>query len=283
MKRHVLPAPHRPNTHQWPDKGLFGAWLGHSTVLLKVDGFTILTDPVFSTRAGLKLGFTTLGLKRLVGPALRSAASAHRPDPAVARTHGPSRHPDTPETGECGDSVVTALDSRPLRGRRYRPFGKSGGERRHRVGPARIRGIEVKHWGARMRTDTYRGYNAYLIEIGNRRIVFGGDTANTDTSVIRSSRPVDLAIMPIGAYNPWIRSTALLSRRGAWDQPCRALSPRTSPDVSFEPGACSRPIERLRTPQRATEAIPSCCKALGRNSGCERLLANSERLQLRSR
>ena len=56
-----------------------------------------------------------------------------------------------------------------------------------------------------MRTDTYRGYNGYLIEIGKRRIVFGGDTANTDTfRAIRSSRPVDLAIMPIGAYNPWI-------------------------------------------------------------------------------
>src|SRR5690349_3333905 len=70
MKRPVEPAPLRPRPDQWPDTGLYGAWLGHSTVLLKLDGFTILTDPVFSTRAGINLGFTTLGIKRLVEPAL---------------------------------------------------------------------------------------------------------------------------------------------------------------------------------------------------------------------
>lgn len=57
-----------------------------------------------------------------------------------------------------------------------------------------------------MRSDVYRGYNGYLIEIGNRRIVFGGDTAYTDSfRQVRSAKPVDLAIMPIGAYDPWIR------------------------------------------------------------------------------
>jgi L-ascorbate metabolism protein UlaG (beta-lactamase superfamily) len=56
-----------------------------------------------------------------------------------------------------------------------------------------------------MRTDTHRGYNGYLIDIGRYRILFGGDTANTDLfRQVKSTKPVDLAIMPIGAYNPWI-------------------------------------------------------------------------------
>src|SRR5438034_8073401 len=59
----------RPDPREWPDKGLHATWLGHSTVLLKVDGTTILTDPVFSDRVGLSLGPVTLGLKRLVAPA----------------------------------------------------------------------------------------------------------------------------------------------------------------------------------------------------------------------
>src|SRR5258708_8489591 len=59
----------RPDPRQWPDTGLHAAWLGHSTVLLKVDGMTILTDPVFSDRVGLSFGPVTLGLKRLVAPA----------------------------------------------------------------------------------------------------------------------------------------------------------------------------------------------------------------------
>ena len=41
-----------------------------ATVLLKVDGITILTDPVFSTRVGLNFGPLTVGIKRLVAPAL---------------------------------------------------------------------------------------------------------------------------------------------------------------------------------------------------------------------
>src|SRR4051812_11569283 len=70
-KRSVHPAPERPEPGQWNDRGIHAAWLGHSTVLLKIDGFTILTDPVFSRRVGLNFGPLTLGIKRLVDPALR--------------------------------------------------------------------------------------------------------------------------------------------------------------------------------------------------------------------
>src|SRR5450756_2150461 len=69
--KRVLPAPARPNPKAWGDRGLYAAWLGHSTVLLKIDGVTILTDPVFSLRAGIGLGPVTVGLKRLVAPALQ--------------------------------------------------------------------------------------------------------------------------------------------------------------------------------------------------------------------
>src|ERR1700682_4976995 len=58
-----------PDPRAWPDTGLHATWLGHSTVLLKVDGTTILTDPVFSDRIGLNFGPLTLGLKRLVATA----------------------------------------------------------------------------------------------------------------------------------------------------------------------------------------------------------------------
>src|SRR6266568_5030944 len=68
--RDVLAAPHRPDPHAWSDRGLYAAWLGHTTVLLKIDGTTILTDPVLSSRVGIDLGLLTLGLKRMVAPAL---------------------------------------------------------------------------------------------------------------------------------------------------------------------------------------------------------------------
>jgi L-ascorbate metabolism protein UlaG (beta-lactamase superfamily) len=74
------------------------------------------------------------------------------------------------------------------------------------VGPAVIRAVEVNHWGARLRTDTYRGYNGYVIASGRRRVFFAGDTADTDKLArIAGHNGVDVAIMPIGAYDPWIR------------------------------------------------------------------------------
>ena len=48
-------------------------WIGHATVLLRVGGaggMTILTDPVFSKRIGMRLGAMTLGLARVCPPAL---------------------------------------------------------------------------------------------------------------------------------------------------------------------------------------------------------------------
>src|SRR5215467_7784097 len=70
MGRPISPAPLTPDPSKWPDRGLYAAWLGHTTVLLKVDGTTILTDPVFSDRVGISLGLVTVGLKRLVKPAI---------------------------------------------------------------------------------------------------------------------------------------------------------------------------------------------------------------------
>src|SRR5512142_2377329 len=71
MRRAVARPAHRPDPASWPDTGIHAAWLGHSTVLMKIDGFSILTDPVLYSRVGLGFGPVTFGLKRLVAPALR--------------------------------------------------------------------------------------------------------------------------------------------------------------------------------------------------------------------
>ena len=46
-------------------------------MFLKVDGYTILTDPVFSDRVGIELGPVTVGIKRLVSPALQPEDLPH--------------------------------------------------------------------------------------------------------------------------------------------------------------------------------------------------------------
>jgi L-ascorbate metabolism protein UlaG (beta-lactamase superfamily) len=209
LNRAIEPPPVRPNIKAWSDRGLHAAWLGHSTVLLKIDGFTIVTDPVFSNHAGFHFGPMSLGVKRLVAPAVRPRDLPHVD--LVLLSHAHMDHFDIPSVRRLEGrrtSVVTApYTSDLLRVDRYKevrelPWGES-----FHAGPATVRSFRVKHWGARMRSDTYRGYNGYTIEIGRYRVLFAGDTAQTDLfRPLKTSRPFNLAIMPIGAYNPWIRN-----------------------------------------------------------------------------
>jgi L-ascorbate metabolism protein UlaG (beta-lactamase superfamily) len=201
----IHPAPHVPDPGRWPDAGLHAAWLGHSTVLLKIDGFTLITDPVLSTRVGIGFGPFTLGLKRLVEPALH-IEQLPKLD-LILLSHAHMDHFDLPTLRALEDKstpVITASNTSDLfRVNRYARVQEIGWGQQTEVGPLTIHAFEVNHWGARMRTDTWRGYNGYVISAGRRRILFAGDTALTDT--FRTAGGADLALMPIGAYNPWIR------------------------------------------------------------------------------
>ena len=206
--RETVPAPQSPHPLDWADVGLHAAWLGHSTVLMKLDGFTILTDPVFSLRVGLNLGPLTVGIKRLVDVA------AHVKDlpkvDLILLSHAHMDHFDLPSLRlleKKATCVITADRTTDLlRPKRYARVHELRWDATVQIGPASVRAVEVNHWGARFRSDVYRGYNGYVIEAGRHRILFGGDTAYTDSfKRIRSSQRLDLAIMPIGAYDPWIR------------------------------------------------------------------------------
>lgn len=191
----------------WIDSGLHAAWIGHSTVLLKIDGFTVLTDPVFGRRCGIRMGPVTVGIKRISAPALHIPELP--PIDLILLSHAHMDHFDIASLRALENErthVVTArATSDLLRVERYASVQEIGWGEHARVGPLSITGLRVRHWGARMRTDTFRGYNGYLLETSKHRVVFGGDTAMTDEfRAIRSSKPVDLAVMPIGAYDPWI-------------------------------------------------------------------------------
>jgi L-ascorbate metabolism protein UlaG (beta-lactamase superfamily) len=116
----------------------------------------------------------------------------------------------------------------------------------------------VRHWGARKQRDDYRGYNGYVIERNGRRILFGGDTAMTNSFAELSQHgPVDLGIMSIGAYNPWIQShcTPEQAIEMATAAGARFIMPvhHQTFRLSFEP--VREPIERFQaalsnTPER---------------------------------
>src|SRR5581483_10597316 len=94
IKRPVEPARQSPKISAWPGQGIHATWIGHTTVALSIDGFTILTDPVFSKRIGVSLGPVTIGLKRLVEPAA-ALASIPKPD-LILLSHAHMDHFDIP-------------------------------------------------------------------------------------------------------------------------------------------------------------------------------------------
>ncbi|MGH9675038.1 MAG: MBL fold metallo-hydrolase [Bryobacteraceae bacterium] len=250
-KRRVPPPPRRPDVGSWGDRGLHIAWLGHATMLIRIDGFTILTDPVFSRRAGIHLGPVTIGVKRLVDPAL--TPDKLPPVDLVLVSHAHMDHLDIPSLRRMENphtDLVTAHATGDLmRPERYRSFRELRWGQTAQAGPVSIRAIEVNHWGARVRTDIWRGYNGYIIESGRYRILFAGDTADTTLfRQLRSRRPFDVAMMPIGAYNPWIRFHC--TPEAAWRMGNEAGAERVIPihhqtfRLSNEPPL--EPIERFR-------------------------------------
>src|SRR5690606_23681245 len=67
-------------------------------------------------------------------------------------------------------------------------------------GDIQVKAVEVKHWGARWRRDTYRGYVGYVLKRGGKSVLFGGDTALTSAFAELKGDHIDLAVMPIGSY-----------------------------------------------------------------------------------
>src|SRR5580698_2274235 len=114
-RRPVHLSPKIPDLSHWSDKGVHAAWIGHSTVLLRIDGFTILTDPVLSTKIGIGIGPLVIGLKRLVHPAM-SIKDLPTPD-LVLLSHAHMDHFDLPSLRKLenpGIAVVTAASTSDL-------------------------------------------------------------------------------------------------------------------------------------------------------------------------
>ena len=201
----LLPAPHRPEPETWSDERLTVAWLGHATVLINFYGTWLLTDPALRTRVGVRVGGLTLGPRRLVRPAL--AAGELPALDALLVSHAHMDH--------CDLGTLRRLPRRTRavvqegNGDLFRRFARvdelKWGESTEVKG-ARVEAVEVNHWGARKLTDRHRGYGGFLVEKRGRALVFGGDTAYTEAfaRLRRRGTRVDLAVLPIGAYDPYI-------------------------------------------------------------------------------
>jgi L-ascorbate metabolism protein UlaG (beta-lactamase superfamily) len=208
--RDIPKAPHRPDPMRWSDRELTFAWLGHASVLVNFHGVRILVDPALYPRIGVNLGLGTLGPRRLTAPAL---LPQELPEiDLVLVTHAHFDHLDLPSLSSIPGrpaAVMAHATSDLLPRKRYVSVQELRWNESTTVetphGGVTIRAIEGKHWGARIRRDTWRGYAGFVVERDGRKLLFGGDTA--ETAVFADHRrwgPYEAAFMPVGAYDPWI-------------------------------------------------------------------------------
>jgi L-ascorbate metabolism protein UlaG (beta-lactamase superfamily) len=180
-------------------------FVGHSTFLIQTPGGNILTDPMYSQRAG---PFNLMGPRRVRQPAVQLEDLP--PVAIVLLSHNHYDHCDLRTlrwlAARFDPIVVTPVGN----GRLARRAGMQRVEELDWWQPATTAGMPITltpahHFSARGPFDKNRAlWGGFQIVAGSKRIYFAGDTAYAPffRDVRQRLGPVDLALLPIGAYEP---------------------------------------------------------------------------------
>ena len=190
-------------------------WVGHASVLVETPALNILTDPVWSQRAG-PLGF---GPARTTAPGI-AIADLPKIDLIVV-SHNHYDHLDLATLRQLWQrdrpTIVTSLGNGAI----LRSAGIDATEldwghavsvtERPRVGaggfspaPVRVHVVRNHHWGSRWFADRNRAlWSAFVVELPGGNLFFAGDTGFGDGEWPREAAaigPIRLALIPIGAF-----------------------------------------------------------------------------------
>jgi N-acyl-phosphatidylethanolamine-hydrolysing phospholipase D len=186
-----------------PDSPQF-TWIGHATVLVQYQDINILTDPIFGQRAS-PLSFA--GPKRITQPAV-SIEQLPKID-FVLISHNHYDHLDQYTVEKIGNATTWLV---PLG---YKSWFKDLGVTKveefdwwdeKKIGTAHITATPSQHWTARGLGDRYQQlWAAWAVQIGEFKFWFAGDTGCNEKQFKEIGErlgPFDLAIIPIGGYEP---------------------------------------------------------------------------------
>lgn len=170
-------------------------WIGHASYLVQTEGVNILIDPVWARWLGI--------VKRVREPGLHIAELPPIHLVLVTHAHFDHLHLTSLSRVACGQPIITPKGVGALvRKRGFGEIVELDYWEKIMCGPLEITFTPSKHWGARMVHDVHRGFGGFLIKNSLGRTVFHcGDSAYFEGfRAIGSTADIELAIMPIGAY-----------------------------------------------------------------------------------
>jgi L-ascorbate metabolism protein UlaG (beta-lactamase superfamily) len=191
------------------ETGLRTTWLGHSTMLLEIDGAVVLTDPVVWSERISPVSF--VGPKRFHAP---PAAMAQLPAiDVILISHDHYDHLDLPSVRELARREVPFVTSLGV-GERLEALGISPS----RITEldwwetTRIRGLELRatparHFSGRSPWDrNHTFWSSWVLQTDHHKVFFSGDTGLTrDFEDIRERAigggDFDLVMLEIGAWD----------------------------------------------------------------------------------
>lgn len=191
-----------------PVSGLRVTWLGHSTLLIEIDGVRILTDPVWSDRAS-PLSFA--GPKRFHPPPAPLAALPVLD--AVILSHDHYDHLDSATVRKLARARPTTPFITSLAvGERLESWGippkriteLDWWESTH-VGGLTITAAPAQHFSGRgIRDRNTTLWSSFHLRSARHSFFFGADTGLTDeySDIARRLGPFDAVALEIGAYHP---------------------------------------------------------------------------------
>jgi L-ascorbate metabolism protein UlaG (beta-lactamase superfamily) len=180
-------------------------FIGHATFLIQTAAGNILTDPMYSQRAG---PMNVLGPRRVRQPGVRFDDLP--PIAVVVLSHNHYDHCDRPTLRRLARRfdplVVTPLGNAPLvRSTGMRRVEELDWWQEATSSPLSIVLTPAHHFAARTPFDRNRAlWGGFMLTVAGTRLLFAGDSAYAPLFADIRTRlgPPDVAMLPIGAYEP---------------------------------------------------------------------------------